>query len=87
LVLTVIGGQGHIIGRGNQQITADLLRQLGRDRVCIVATRTKLLSLQQRPLVMDSGDPDLDRDWQGYVPVLTGFDDTVFYPLGIFADA
>lgn len=84
LVVTAIGGQGHVIGRGNQQITAPLLKQLGRDNLRVVATRTKLKSLHQRPLVIDSGDPELDRQWQGYVPVITGFDDLVFYPLGYF---
>lgn len=81
LVVTAIGGQGHIIGRGNQQITAPLLKQLGRDNLRVVATRTKLKSLHQRPLVIDSGDPEIDRAWRGYVPVITGFDDLVFYPL------
>lgn len=87
LVVTAIGGQGHVIGRGNQQLSASLLRQLGRENLRIVATRTKLKSFKQRPLVIDSGDPDLDRAWQGYVPVITGFNDVVFYPLGHFGSA
>lgn len=87
LVVTAIGGQGHVIGRGNQQISAQVLRQLGRKNLRVVATRSKLKSFSQRPLVMDSGDADLDREWQGYIPVITGFDDVVFYPLGFFGSA
>lgn len=87
LIVTVIGGQGHIIGRGNQQLTPDILRRIGRDHLRIVATKTKLKTLAGRPLVMDSGDPDLDRSWQGYIPVITGYQDTVLYPLGFFANA
>lgn len=87
LVVTAIGGQGHVFGRGNQQITPLLLKRLGRESLRLVATRTKLKSFKQRPLVMDSGDAQLDQAWQGYVPIITGFDDVVFYPLGYFGSA
>ena len=86
LVVTAIGGQGHIIGRGNQQINADMLQRIGRSQLRVVATKTKLQSLQQRPLVMDSGNPALDSAWQGYIPVITGYEDVVLYPLGYFND-
>ncbi len=84
LVVTAIGGQGHIIGRGNQQLTSGILRRIGRDNLWVVATKTKLTTLQGRPLVMDSGDARLDREWLGYLPVVTGFADKVLYPLGFF---
>ena len=87
LVVTAIGGQGHIIGRGNQQLTPSVLRRVGRDRLRVVATKTKLKTLGGRPLVMDSGDPALDRAWQGYLPVIAGYQDRVLYPLGIFPAA
>ncbi|MCV6606558.1 MAG: NAD(+)/NADH kinase, partial [Porticoccaceae bacterium] len=41
LVITIIGGQGHIIGRGNQQLSPQLLQQLGRNNLYVVATKTK----------------------------------------------
>ena len=84
LVVTAIGGQGHIIGRGNQQLTPAVLRRVGRDQLRILATRTKLKTLAGRPLLMDSGDPALDEDWSGYIPVITGYQATVLYPLGFF---
>jgi predicted polyphosphate/ATP-dependent NAD kinase len=83
LVLTAIGGQGHIIGRGNQQISTDILRVLGRDHVHVIATRTKLLSLSGRPLLLDTGCPLLDSDWSGLMPVITGYHDVLIYPVGI----
>lgn len=82
IVLSVIGGQGHIIGRGNQQISVPLLERVGRDNIRIIATKTKLKTLEGRPLLMDSGKPELDNQWQGYMPVITGFEDQVMYPLG-----
>lgn len=84
LLITAIGGQGHVIGRGNQQFTPDILRRVGRDNLWVVATKTKLKTLEGRPLVMDSGDSCLDREWQGYLPVIAGFADTVLYPLGFY---
>lgn len=87
LMVTAIGGQGHIIGRGNQQLTPEVLRRVGRDQLRVIATKTKLKTLAGRPLCIDSGDPQLDREWQGYIPVITGYTDTVLYPLGVFSSS
>ena len=82
LVITAIGGQGHIIGRGNQQLTPELLEKIGKENLIVVATKTKLEALSGRPLLIDSNDPVLDGQWQGYIPVITGYRDCVLYPLG-----
>lgn len=87
IVVTAIGGQGHIIGRGNQQISADVLRTVGRDNLVVVTTKTKLSSLRGRPLLMDSGDAQLDTEWAGTVQVITGYQELVAYKLGIDNDA
>ena len=72
IVVTAIGGQGHIFGRGNQQIGADVIRRVGRDNVVVVATRRKLGSLGRRPLMVDTGSREVDRMLSGYVVVTTG---------------
>jgi predicted polyphosphate/ATP-dependent NAD kinase len=82
IFLTAIGGQGHIVGRGNQQISARILRLVGRDRVCIVASRQKLASLAGRPFVIDSGDAQLDEAWAGPMRVICGYREQILYPLG-----
>ena len=82
VLVTAIGGQGHVLGRGNQQLSPALLRRIGRARFHVVATRSKLAALDGRPLVLDSGDADLDRAWAGVLPVLVGYDDRVLYPVG-----
>ncbi len=79
IVLTVIGGQGHIIGRGNQQLSPELLHRIGRENLIVVATKTKLKQLDGRPLVIDSVDPDLGRNWAGLIRVITGYRDAVLY--------
>ncbi len=82
IVITLIGGQGHIIGRGNQQLSPELLRRVGRENLFLVATRTKLNALEGRPLIVDSGDPELDQAFSGLAPVHTGYRDAVLYRVG-----
>lgn len=79
LIITLIGGQGHILGRGNQQLSPELIRRLGKDNIIILATKTKLKALEGRPLIVDSGDPQLDRQLCGYYKVTTGYHDYVMY--------
>jgi predicted polyphosphate/ATP-dependent NAD kinase len=85
-VITVIGGQGHILGRGNQQLTPAVIRQIGRDNFIIIATKTKISQLDGRPLLVDSNDPALDIDWQGYIHVVTGYRDMVMYRVSASGD-
>lgn len=73
IVVSVIGGQGYILGRGNQQISPNLIRQIGSDNIIVVATRRKILALNGRPLLVDTGDSKLDEELSGYIRVVTGF--------------
>ena len=73
IVVTPIGGQGHFLGRGNQQIGARVVRAVGLDRLLIAATPEKLASLGGGTLHVDTGDPDLDRALSGWRRVITGY--------------
>lgn len=79
LVITLIGGQGHILGRGNQQLSPALIRHVGKENIIILATKTKLKALEGRPLIVDSDDPKLDGELCGYYKVVTGYHDYVMY--------
>lgn len=81
ILLTAIGGQGHLIGRGNQQFSPKVLHAVGRDNLIVVATKTKITELGGRPLLVDSGDPELDEAWNGFIRVITGYRDAILYPL------
>ncbi len=81
IVLSFTRGQGFLIGRGNQQLTPAFLRRVGRDALRVVGTRTKLKSLDGRPLLIDTDDPELDRIWSGLIEVITGYQDRLFYRL------
>lgn len=71
LVVGVIGGQGFVFGRGNQQISPEVLRRLDKEDIHIVATPSKLRGLKF--LRMDLGDPELEERLRGYWRVLVGY--------------
>ncbi|MFJ4091040.1 ATP-NAD kinase family protein [Kitasatospora sp. NPDC089913] len=76
-VLSVIGGQGFVIGRGNQQFSPRVLAALAG--VVVLATQQKLAALGGRPLLVDSGDPRADAAFDGHVRVVTGHRESVLY--------
>jgi predicted polyphosphate/ATP-dependent NAD kinase len=72
ILLGVIGGQGFVLGRGNQQISPHLLRICGTDAIHIVSTREKLLALPRTELHVDTDDAAVNLALTGYRRVLTG---------------
>lgn len=71
LVLGVIGGQGFLLGRGNQQISARIVRQIGRPALTVLAGADKLAQLPAGQLLVDSGDEALDQALAGPMAVTT----------------
>lgn len=71
LVLTPIGRQGFIFGRGNQQISPRVLEMIGLSNMTMIATPDKLK--ETAILRSDSGDVELDRKMVGYHKVLVGY--------------
>jgi predicted polyphosphate/ATP-dependent NAD kinase len=82
IVVTAIGGQGHVFGRGNQQISAAVIRKVGVEHLLVVATKHKIAALAGRPLLVDTDDPALDRELRRYLRVVTGYRDAILYPAG-----
>ena len=72
IIVAVTGGQGFVLGRGNQQISPRVVRAVGLAGLRIVATMDKLLALGS-PLRVDTGDGELDRALAGYRRVTTGY--------------
>ncbi|MCY1554556.1 ATP-NAD kinase [compost metagenome] len=81
LLVTAIGGQGHILGRGNQQISPRVLRAVGLEHLRVVATKRKLGTLNGRPLLVDTGDSTLDDAFPDVVRVWAGYKEELLYPL------
>ncbi|MDI3408159.1 ATP-NAD kinase family protein [Streptomyces cavernicola] len=80
IAVSPIGGQGFLLGRGNQQISPRVLRACGgRERLLVLCTEAKLAALGGRPLLLDTGDETLDAELAGHVPVVTGRRSTSLY--------
>jgi predicted polyphosphate/ATP-dependent NAD kinase len=79
IVVTPIGGQGFIFGRGNQPISPKVIEKVGRDNIIIVSLTEKLNSMQGEPFLVDSGDPEVDDMLAGYFPIVTGYGEKVIY--------
>jgi len=77
LVVTVTGGQGFLFGRGNQQLTPEVLRRIGKENIIILGTKTKILNLRPQPLLVDTGDAELDQQLSGYHAVICDYNETI----------
>lgn len=82
IIITVIGGQGHIIGRGNQQLSSRVLSQIKKDDLIIIATKSKINQLETKPLIVDSDDSEINHRFSGLFRVITGYDDEIYYQVG-----
>lgn len=75
ILLTPIGGQGFILGRGNQQISPNVLQIVGINNILIIASKNKLNKIERKTLHVDTGDLQLDEALIGYVKVLVDFEE------------
>lgn len=82
LIITIIGGQGHVFGRGNQQISPQVIKHLGMSNIDIISTAEKIHSLNGQPMRVDTGDEALNKSLYGMVPVITGYDEKTLYRIG-----
>ncbi|GAA1058856.1 ATP-NAD kinase family protein [Agromyces bracchium] len=80
-VVSIIGGQGFLLGRGNQQLSARVVEAIGDDPVMVVAPEQKLIDLAGRPLLVDTGDAGVDARLAGFAQVVTGPSTTSIYPV------
>jgi predicted polyphosphate/ATP-dependent NAD kinase len=71
IIVTPIGGQGFIFGRGNQQISSAVIRVVGRNNIVVIAAKGKLRSLKS--LRVDTGDSSIDDALRGHIKVITDY--------------
>lgn len=72
IVISPIGGQGFIFGRGSQQISPAVISEVGKNNVIVVCTARKLASLDGQPFLVDTGAMETDELLYGYIRVITG---------------
>jgi len=82
ILVTPIGGQGFLFGRGNQQISPRVIQKAGRENIIVVSLAQKLNDLRGSPLLVDTGDPHTDQILAGYIQVITGYHESVIYKVG-----
>jgi predicted polyphosphate/ATP-dependent NAD kinase len=71
IIVSPIGAQGFILGRGSQQISAAVLRRVREENLIIVSTPHKLAELSR--LLVDTGDEQMDRIMAKKRMVVTGY--------------
>ena len=83
LLLSPMGGQGFLIGRGNLQLSPEVLRKIGIENVLGVVTPAKLLTV--RALRIETGDEDLDAEFASkrYMKILQGYRTTRILPVSV----
>lgn len=77
IVVTIIGGQGYIFGRGNQQISPRVIERVGRENIVVIATKSKMASFGGRRLLVDTGSEETNEMLSGYFRVVTGYDEQI----------
>jgi predicted polyphosphate/ATP-dependent NAD kinase len=81
IILSPIGHQGILLGRGNQQISPRILRHVSKQRMVVVATKNKLRNVDGCLLRVDTGDAELDTMLRGYIRVVTDYKEWRLMPV------
>jgi predicted polyphosphate/ATP-dependent NAD kinase len=71
IIVSPIGKQGFILGRGNQQLSLEVVKKVGKKNIMVLATPYKLSITPV--LKVDTGDKRLDEQLEGYLRVFTGY--------------
>ena len=81
IVISVVGGQGFLFGRGNQPLSSRVIRLVGPENIVCLASLEKLTALPQPCLLLDTGDAALDEELAGYLEVRVSERKTVLMPV------
>jgi len=75
IIVSPIGHQGMLFGRGNQQISPGVIERVGRDHIFVISTPSKLKGIAGETLKVDTGDSSVDEMLRGYIRVITDYNE------------
>ncbi|MFX1369212.1 MAG: ATP-NAD kinase family protein [Promethearchaeota archaeon] len=75
IIVSPIGHQGMLFGRGNQQISPNIIEKVGKERITVICTPAKLRGIEGGTLKVDTGDCDVDESLRGYIRVITDYNE------------
>jgi predicted polyphosphate/ATP-dependent NAD kinase len=75
IIVSPIGHQGMLFGRGNQQISPGIIERVGRDHIIVISTPSKLKGIAGEILRVDTGDANVDDLLRGYIRVVTDYNE------------
>lgn len=81
VILSPIGRQGILLGRGNQQISPEIIKRVGKQHIIVAATRNKLQSIEGNVLRVDTGAAEVDKMLRGYIKVITDYREWRLMPI------
>jgi predicted polyphosphate/ATP-dependent NAD kinase len=81
IIVSPIGRQGILFGRGNQQVSPSIIRSVGRENIFVVATKAKIRGIEGGKLRVDTGDEDLDKQLSGFIRVMTDYREWRLMPI------
>ena len=79
IIVSPIGKQGFIFGRGNKQFTPKVLKKVGLGNITIIATRDKLKEITS--LKVDTGEKELDESFERFFRVIIGYKEELIMPV------
>lgn len=79
IIVTCIGGNGFLFGRGNQQISPRIIKRVKKENIQVAVTMQKLAGLETRPMLVDTGDVETDRYLSGYYKIQFNAQESALY--------
>ncbi len=73
ILVSPIGRQGILFGRGNQQISPTVIKLVGKEKILVLATKSKIQGIKDRILRVDTGDNEVDDMLKGYIRVASDY--------------
>ena len=75
IIVSLIGKQGFLFGRGNLQFTPQILKNIGPQNIIIISSKFKLQNIPNQILRIDTRDHKLDEEMKGLYKVIIDYDE------------